>query len=96
VEKFVNIYFSGNILLTAFSICEIISFMEFETFLQSTNQTINGFAKKHGVPSTTVWRAAKKKVLRPINARLISIATGGLVTTDELLYPFDNHTGKEQ
>jgi len=63
--------------------------MKMDTFLQDTEQTINGFAEKHSIPATTVWRAAKKKVLRPGNARLISNATGGLVTTDELLYPDD-------
>ena len=61
--------------------------MNIENFLTETNQTANAFADKHKIPATTVWRAVKRKTLRPSNATRISNATGGAVSVMELLFP---------
>jgi hypothetical protein len=61
--------------------------MKLKTYLEKTNQTANSFAGKHKLPSVTVWRAARGKVVRPSMALRISDATGKKVKTQDLLYP---------
>ena len=61
--------------------------MDMQTYLDNSGHTINTFADQFNVPATTVWRAVKKKTLRPCNALRIEEATGGAVTRMELLYP---------
>jgi hypothetical protein len=61
--------------------------MDMQTYLKQTGHSINSWAAKNSIPATTVWRAVKRKVLRPSNALLIERATDGAVTIKELLYP---------
>jgi len=70
--------------------------MDMQTYLDSNGYTIYTFADQHGLSATTVWRAVKRKVLRPSNALLIEEATGGAVSRMELLYPTKgvNHAGR--
>ena len=70
------------------------STMDMQTYLDSNGYTIYTFADQHGLSATTVWRAVKRKVLRPSNALLIEEATGGAVSRMELLYPTANNKGR--
>ena len=70
------------------------STMDMQTYLDSNGLTIYTFADQHGLSATTVWRAVKRKVLRPSNALLIEEATGGAVSRMELLYPTANNKGR--
>jgi hypothetical protein len=70
------------------------STMDMQTYLNNNKYTIYTFADQHGLSATTVWRAVKRKVLRPSNALLIEEATGGAVSRMELLYPTANNKGR--
>lgn len=69
--------------------------MNMEPYLKEIGQSINAFADQHSIPATTVWRAVKKKTLRPRNALRIEQATGGAVTLRELLFP-EKQIGEER
>lgn len=61
--------------------------MKINEYLKQSNQTINGFAGKNGLPVATVWRAVQGRIVCPENAKRISQATGGQVSKIALLYP---------
>lgn len=61
--------------------------MKLDKYLKQTNQSIWSFAKANKLSRVSVWRIANGKPARPQNAFLISDATNGAVTLEELLYP---------
>ncbi len=57
-------------------------------YLTNKGESESAFAKRTGIPQSTVWRIANQKTqISPENALRIEQATHGQVTRMELLYP---------
>jgi hypothetical protein len=62
--------------------------MKLQKYIKKQKTTVNKFSRENNLKQPTVWRIINNKCCpRAETARVISIATGGLVTINELLFP---------